>query len=193
MARKALLIVDPLNDFMLGGALPVPNGNAVVEPINKIIDWCKNDEEEDWLFFLACDWHLEDSKHFEKWPVHCVRNTPGAEFHPDLKIPPDAIIIFKGVGSDENGYSAFEGFAWNGFFLDELLPIFSVEEVFICGLATECCVKVTALDAIKKYKTFLLLDACRALTSEGNTKAVKEMEDAGVIITTTEEIMGIKI
>ena len=122
-----------------------------------------------------------------------MRNTYGAEFHPDLKILSDAIIIFKGVGFDENGYSAFEGFVRNGVFLDKLLPIFSVEKVFICGLATECCVKVTALDAIKKYKTFLLLDACRALTSEGNTKAVKEMEDAGVIITTTEEIMGIKI
>ncbi|OWK27115.1 MAG: hypothetical protein US76_00630 [Parcubacteria group bacterium GW2011_GWA2_38_13b] len=191
MTRKALLIVDLLNDFMPGGALPVPDGDAVIKPTNKIIDQCE--DKEDWIIILAVDWHPEDSKHFDKWPIHCVRNTPGAKFHPDLNVPSDAVIIYKGLNPSEDGYSAFDGIAWNGFELNDILNIFSIGEVFVCGVATEVCVKLTAIDAIKKYKTFLLLDACRALTPEGGRKAVKEMEDAGVIIMTTEEVMKIKI
>ena len=188
MVNKALIVTDVINDFMPGGALPVPKGDTVIEPINRMIDWCKN--EENWIIILVGDWHPKDSKHFEKWPVHAVANTVGAEFHPDLKILPNAIIIYKGLDPNEDGNSALEGIAWNGFELDDILKGFSVEEVFVCGVATEICVKVTALDAVKNgYKTFILLDACRALTPESGEKAVKEMKEVGVVITTTDDII----
>ena len=191
MVNKALIIADVLNDFMPGGALPVSEGDAVVAPINKIIHWCEN--KEDWIIILACDWHSEDSKHFEKYPVHCVRNTPGAEFHPDLKISPNAIMIYKGLDPNEDGYSAFGGIALSCFGLDEILHIFSIEEVFICGLATDYCVKFSAIDSVKRgFKTFVLLDGCRTLTKESGRKAIKEMGDAGVVMTATWEVMELK-
>lgn len=194
MVRKVVIIADPLNDFMPGGALPVPEGDAIIKPINGFIDWCGKNDEDDWLIIVACDWHPEQSSHFEKHPVHCVRNTPGAEFHPDLRLPLiNTVIIYKGIGENEDGYSAFDGIAWNGFSIDEILQIFSVDEILICGLATDFCVKKTALDAVKKYKTFVLIDACRALTPEGGEKAIAQLEKAGVIITTTDEIVELKV
>lgn len=184
---RAFIVVDVLNDFMPGGALPVPEGDAVIEPINRFVGWC-NDNKEDWIIIAVCDWHSENSKHFEKWPIHAIANTIGSKFHPDIKLPVDAIVVYKGIGPDEDVYSAFDGIACNGFSLDKVLKIFGITEIFIGGLATDYCVLETVLDAVKNgYKAFVLLDACRALTPEGGKIAVEEMKKAGVVITITNE------
>jgi len=99
--KKALFIIDVQNDFCPGGALPVPEGDKVVPVINELMP--KFD-----LVIATRDWHPEKTVHFEKWPVHCVRNTEGARFHPDLKTEMIHKIISKGTGNKDDGYSAFE-------------------------------------------------------------------------------------
>ena len=96
---KALLIVDVQNDFCPGGALGAPGNDEVVPVINKIQD--KFD-----VVVASKDWHPENSIHFEKWPVHCVANTKGAEFHPDLKTGKIDTIFLKGTGNKDDGYSS---------------------------------------------------------------------------------------
>src|SRR5690606_19482878 len=99
--KKALLIVDVQNDFCPGGALAVKDGDKVVPVINGIID--KFD-----LVLASKDWHPVDSVHFEKWPVHCVQNTYGADFHPDLQTDKIDRVLLKGTQNKDDGYSAFE-------------------------------------------------------------------------------------
>src|SRR5690606_41612447 len=98
---KALIIVDLQNDFCPGGALAAPKGDQIVPTINKLMG--KFD-----LVVASKDWHPEDSVHFEKWPVHCVRQTPGAEFHPKLQTSKLDMVILKGTNDKDDGYSAFE-------------------------------------------------------------------------------------
>ena len=86
MAKKALLVVDVQNDFCPGGSLAVTDGDQVVGPLNRLIAFA---EENGWEIYFSRDWHPAETKHFEKWPVHCVQNTRGAEFHPDLQFPKD--------------------------------------------------------------------------------------------------------
>lgn len=187
MIKKALIVVDPENDFFPGGALGVPRAEKIIRPLNCIIIYAEN---EVWLIIYSKDWHPLKTSHFDKWPVHCVENTYGAEFHPKLRISNNGIIILKGTEPDEDSYSPFEGHTDSGSSLEDILRFDGVEEVYIGGLATDYCVKACALDAIKKgFKTHLLLDACRAVTKETGKKAVKEMKDAGVVITTTKEVM----
>lgn len=191
--NKALLIVDVQNDFCPGGSLVVADGDKVVEPINKMIEHA---EKNGWLVLASRDWHPPVTKHFKDfggiWPVHCVQNTKGAEFHPDLKIT-TATVVSKATKPDEDGYSSFDGQTKSDVCLEEHLRVNGVEEVYICGLATDYCVKAGALDAVKKeFKTHLLLDACRAvnLQPDDGHKAVVEMASAGILITTTEEVLN---
>ncbi|MBI4119734.1 MAG: nicotinamidase [Parcubacteria group bacterium] len=200
MTKKALLIVDVQNDFCPGGALPVTNGDEVVELLNKMIEYA--DLRSGWMIIASRDYHPPKTSHFKEyggvWPVHCVQNTKGAEFHPDLKITPwVAFIVTKGTGESENAYSAFDGKAaisWTSILsLEEILRKFGVEEVYIGGLATDYCVKDTALDAVKKgFRTYLLEDACRAVdVNPGDgEKAIAEMEAAGVTRTITAEVIN---
>lgn len=201
---KALLVVDIQNDFCPPeGALAVPDGDKVIEPTNRIL---LHAQEKDWLILASRDWHPENTKHFQKfggkWPVHCVRNTDGAAFHPLLNLPRQTVVISKGMGNEDDGYSLFEGLClqrddWP-FSPVELLPYHReryIREVYICGLATDYCVRATALDAVKKgleFKTYLLLDACRAVNVNPNDsdKAIEEMRRAGVIITTTDKVIN---
>jgi len=204
MAKKALLVVDVGKDFCLGGALAVPGGDEVVEPINRLIEYA---DKNDMLVILIRDWHPPDSRHFEKWPRHCVAGTPGADFHPDLLVAGGPrVLLFKGIDPEEDGYSPWEGkiklairlfrggllrsvdSIWPT--LKELLKTAGVEEAYVCGLATEYCDKAAASGAIAEgFRTFLVLDACRAVKEEDGASAVKELESLGVIITSTEEIL----
>lgn len=196
MANKALIIVDVQNDFCPGGALPVPDGDKVVEPLNDLIEHAF---ENNWLIVATRDWHPRNTKHFAEfggqWPAHCVQNTFGAEFHPHLATYPLDINIFsKGTGNNEDAYSGFEGRRlFDMCLLGEYLKSFQIKEVYVCGLATDYCVKATALDAVKKgFKTYLILDACRAVDvhpGDGDG-AVEEMRGAGVVITTSEEVLN---
>ncbi len=182
----ALIVVDVQNDFCPGGALAVPNGDAVVSPINRIM-------EQFSLLVFSRDWHPRDHCSFSQmpefrdgsWPQHCVQNSPGAEFHGSLRVPLDAIFINKGEAPEKEAYSAFsEGT------LAETLRARGVKRVFIAGLATDYCVKFTALDAVRAgFETVLLLDACRGVAPESTEAAIEEMKAAGVFICQTGDLL----
>jgi nicotinamidase/pyrazinamidase len=188
---KALLIVDVQNDFCPGGALAVKDGDAVVPPLNKMIEHAR---KNNWLVIASRDWHPPVTKHFKNygglWPAHCVQNTPGAEFHPDLRIQ-GAAIISKGVKADADDYSAFDGRTITEKSLAEFLKERNIEELYVGGLATDYCVKASVLDALKRgFKTHFLIDACRAvnINSGDGAKAVEEMRQAGAVISSVPTV-----
>lgn len=187
MIKKSLIVVDVQNDFCPGGALAVAHGDGVVAPLNKIIARARN---EKWLIVASRDWHPADAKHFDKWPVHCVKYTRGSEFRSDLDVE-GVVVISKPAGSHEDGYSAFEGNTDDGQDLEAILLENGVIEVYVGGLATDYCVKATAIDAARKgFKTFLLLDVCRAvnINPDDGQKAVEEMLANGVEVTSISSL-----
>ena len=188
--KPALLIVDIQNDFCPGGALAVKNGDKVIEPLNQV---AREFDKNHWPVFYSRDWHTRYTKHFSKWRIHCVQNTPGANFHSNLWIPKGAYILNKGVDPSTDGYSAFEGRAFACTF-DELLKEFGINELHVGGLATDYCVKNSILDALKRddlKKVYLLIDACEAVNLKPGDKAnaIEEMVNAGVICITTDEVL----
>lgn len=183
MMDAALINVDIQKTFCLDGELAVPGGDEVVEPVNKVTNVMR--QRGAFVFFTG-DCHPEDSEHFKQWGAHGVRGTNGAWFHPKLDID-GGIVIYKGTKRYQNAYSAFEETA-----LLQLLRRLGITKVYITGLATDYCVKATALDARKYgFETYLLLNACRAvnLKPDDEKNAIEEMRKAGVIITTTDEVM----
>lgn len=190
MPKRALIIVDVLNDFCPPhGALAVKDGDKVVEPLNRV----KSEFE---LVIATRCWHPEVTIHFKKyggkWPTHSVKNTHGAMFHPGLDVS-NVLVVSKGTESDEDGFSGFEGRnLFNNMSLEEILRNNGVEEVYVGGLTTEYCDKATALDACRLgFKTYVFLDACRAvdLNPGDGERAIEEMKLAGAIMTTTEEFI----
>lgn len=192
-SESALIVIDVQNDFCPGGALPVKNGDKVVYPLNRMISYA---HVKGIPVFLSRDWHPPESKHFKPigiWPVHCIQNTLGAEFHPELKFSGTDYVVSKGTDPKKDGYSAFEG---DIYFrpLDEVLRYFKIETLYIGGLATDYCVKNTCLDARTRkfeYTVYLLTDACRAVNLKPGDEALalNEMVNAGVIFTTTDEVL----
>ena len=142
-SRQALIVVDVQNDFCPGGTLAVAHGDEVVAPLNKLIDRFLERGEP---VFKSRDWHPSQTKHFQvyggTWPIHCVQDTKGSEFHPELKDDPRIQIISKGLG-DTDCYSAFDETD-----LAKRLRDAGAEEVLVGGLATDYCVKNTVLGAI---------------------------------------------
>ncbi|KKT81921.1 MAG: Nicotinamidase [Candidatus Yanofskybacteria bacterium GW2011_GWA2_44_9] len=191
--RRALLVVDVQNDFCPGGALAVPEGDLVIEPLNRMIEYF---DRKGLPVFFSRDWHPEDTEHFKTWPAHCVQNTQGAEFHPDLLKPISAKVITKGFSKKDDGYSPFEGVYLKG---DDwptpcqlLLGQPQGTSLYIGGLATDYCVKAACLDAVKfGYSVYLLTDACRAVNLKpmDEAEALEEMRRTGVVFTTTEEAL----
>jgi len=194
MERKtALLVVDVQNDFCPGGSLAVPEGDEVIAPLNKMIKYGK---ENGWLIIASRDWHPKVTNHFQPyggmWPVHCVQNSEGAKFHPDLRIN-NAVIISKGTNPDENGYSAFDGKTENGLTLARLLKLNKISEIYVGGLATDYCVRASVLDATElMYCVVFLRDACRAvnLKPDDEEKAIRAMQNVGVVITDTGDVIS---
>ncbi len=182
--KKALFIIDVQNDFCPGGALAVPEGDKIVPVINKYI---KIFHQRQLLVFASADWHPKNTKHFKKfggvWPVHCVQNTKGAELHSRLKLSKQAILLYKGMDpSEEGGYSAFYAKDENGMSAAELLKNFGIKEIYLCGLATDYCVKWTAIDALKNgFKVKLLIDAIKGVNLKpfDSENAIKEMAGMG--------------
>ena len=179
-ARRALIIVDVQNDFCPGGALAVARGDEVIAPLNALAgEFLKRGD----LVIKSRDWHPAGTSHFAAyggtWPVHCVQNTRGAEFHPDLIDDPRIRIISKDkMNVDE--YSAFDGTG-----LADLLRRHGVEEVWVGGLATDYCVKHTALDAAREgFKVIAVSDAMRPveLRPGDGERAIEEMRAAGAEI-----------
>jgi nicotinamidase/pyrazinamidase len=178
--RRALIIVDLQNDFCPGGALAVANGDEVVQPLNRL---AREFLERGDLVIKSRDWHPRRTKHFAEfggtWPVHCVQETHGAEFHKDLLEDPRIVVISKGTG-DEDSYSAFDKTD-----LASILREQGVEEVWVGGLATDYCVKNTVLDGLREgFKVRALTDAMRAVEVQpgDGEHAVEEMRRAGAEI-----------
>ena len=191
--RYILIGVDPQNDF-IDGSLAVAGAEQIIKPINSIADEIR---KHDGTVVFTRDWHPEKTPHFDKWPVHCVANTRGADFHKDLNIQPGDIIINKGVGQTD-GYSGWEGKSDKGETLESIITPKTPHEkikVLLGGLATDFCVGSTARDIAKYFKddkrvtTYLLIDAIRAvgLTPTAEEEALSAMKEAGILAISTEE------
>jgi len=192
---SALIVVDVQNDFAdPAGSLSVAGGDAVIPTINAEIGRAA---EAGALTVFTQDWHPESTPHFAKdgglWPVHCVAGTWGADLHPGLDAPGDAPGIRKGANG-EDGYSGFtmrdpttgEEIPTE---LDGLLRGGGIERVVVVGLATDYCVKATALDAVRLgYETDVLTDAIGAvdLAPGDGDLALEEMAAAGVGLSKSE-------
>ncbi len=186
--KDALIVVDMQRDFMPGGALPVPEGDKIVPRLNQYI---RLFFERGLPVFFTRDWHPPDHISFKDqggvWPPHCVQDTEGAKFHPDLYIPPDnRFIISKGTSRDFDAYSGFQGTM-----LDQLLKERGIRRVFVGGVATDYCVKNTVLGAINLgYEAFLLLDGIKGVdVKQGDSeRAIEDMLGAGAVGVEYEEV-----
>lgn len=177
---SALIVVDVQVDFCPGGALPVPDGDRIIPFINRYIKMFK---ENNLPVIATRDWHPPNHISFKPyggvWPIHCVQNTPGAAFHPKLKLPNDVIVISKATEPNKEAYSGFEGTD-----LSNILKSKGIKRLFIGGLATDYCVKNTVLDALKLgFQVFLLLDGTKGVNvnPDDSKKAIEEMIRKGAI------------
>ena len=186
--KKALLIVDLQNDFCPGGKLAVPEGDKIINKLNKYIKFFT---QKKLPVFASRDWHPKKSRHFKQfggnWPGHCIQNTKGARFHPKLKLPKEAIILSKGMDPAQDSYSVFDSFDTNQTPFINLLKIFGIKELYIGGLATDYCVKYSVIDALKSgLKVKLLIDAIKGvdINPGDSERSIKEMISAGAKKTT---------
>jgi nicotinamidase/pyrazinamidase len=203
--KRILIIVDLQNDFIPEGALAVNEGDRIIPLINKL-------QEKFDLVVATQDWHPEDHASFAKvhgkqpgdvillngmpqvlWPVHCVQNTWGARLVSTFDTHKIDRVFFKGVDKKIDSYSAiYDNAKLRGTGLEEYLLEKNIQEIFIAGLATDYCVKYTALDAhALGYSTTVILDACRGveLTSGDIDKAIEEMKSAGIKIVFSKEFL----
>ena len=190
-ARTALVVVDLQNDFAdPGGGLSVAGGDAIVPIVNASV---REALDAGALVVATQDWHPDTTPHFAKdggtWPVHCVAGTWGAELVPSFALPPDAPRVRKGIDG-EDGYSGFttrdpRTGAEGSTELEQLLRERGVERIVLCGLATDYCVRATALDAVRLgFATELIGSAVAAVdVVEGDgERALAEVRAAGVAV-----------
>lgn len=208
-SEDALIIVDVQNDFCEGGALAVPDADDIIDGVN---DFAR-------FFFdnviLTQDWHpifhssfasshpgkkpfdAIDLRYGDRnvdvqtlWPNHCVQGTTGAEFHPELKVEHARLIVRKGIHREVDSYSAFYENDWTtSTGLRDYLREIGISRVYICGLATDYCVKYTAMDASRYgFQTFVVCDLCRGI-DEDLEYAYKEMVDEDCIVTTSRKVI----
>jgi nicotinamidase/pyrazinamidase len=188
--RRALLVVDVQRDFCPGGSLAVKDGDKVVPKLNKVVEAF---EAVGLPVFFTRDWHPRNHVSFKAqggpWPPHCVQDTPGAEFHPKLKVPRDAAVISKGDDPKLEAYSGFQGTD-----LGNRLKALRVEEVFIGGLTTDYCVKESTLDAISiGLKVGVLTDCIRGVNvhPDDSEKALKLIRSKGAKLLSSTEAIGL--
>lgn len=177
----ALLIVDVQKDFCPGGALAVPEGDAVVPVLNR---WTAAAEAAGVPVLASRDWHPPNHISFTErggpWPPHCVQDTPGAAFHPDLALPELTPIISKGTHPNRDQYSAFDDTG-----LAERLRQEGVERVWTGGLAQDVCVRATVVDGqAAGFAMHLIADATRPVEAHGGNgeQALRDMAGAGAAI-----------
>ncbi|GAB4279648.1 MAG: bifunctional nicotinamidase/pyrazinamidase [Candidatus Rifleibacteriota bacterium] len=202
---KALLLVDLQNDFMPGGNLAVKEGDSVV-PVANCLGKHFN------IVVATQDWHPGDHSSFAAnhpgkkpgdvvnlngfpqvlWPVHCVQDTDGADFHKNLKLNQITKVFKKGTHKEVDSYSGFfDNNRAHSTGLSEWLKSHGVDTLYIMGLATDYCVKFTALDAVEQgFKTFLITDGCKGveLNTGDISKALEEMQQAGVAFISAREM-----
>ncbi|MBF6171727.1 isochorismatase family protein [Nocardia blacklockiae] len=178
---RALIVVDVQNDFCEGGALAVPGGAAVAARISEYLGVSDYD-----AVVATRDHHIDPGAHFsdrpdfvDSWPPHCRAGTPGAEFHPELDLGPIEEIFSKGEYSA--AYSGFEGAAGDGTPLADWLRAHGVDTVDVCGIATDHCVRATALDArAAGFETRVLLGLTAAVATATTKQALDRMRHAGI-------------
>lgn len=187
ISNSALIVVDMQNDFLPGGSLAIPNADTIIPVINEYIRFF---ETQGLPVVYTRDWHPEDHLSFKEnggqWPKHCVQNTPGAEFHHNLYFPKNYIIISKAYEPQLEAYSGFQSTD-----LDQKLKDMNIENLFVCGVATDYCVFHTVMDAIRLgYKVYLLVDAIRGvdLNPNDSEEAIKKMINSGVELIVFEEL-----
>ncbi|MGB3413492.1 MAG: isochorismatase family protein [Microbacteriaceae bacterium] len=190
---KALFIIDVQNDFTEGGALEINGGAAVAGDITEYLSDSRG--EYDYIF-ASRDWHDEESDnggHFseepdfvDSWPAHCVAGTEGAEYHPDLDVSRINFHIRKGEG--EPAYSIFEGVSQDGLNMFELIHDFDITEVDVVGLATDHCVRASALDALDEgLSVTVLTNLVAGVGEESSAAALEEIVEAGGTLRSTED------
>jgi nicotinamidase/pyrazinamidase len=182
----ALLITDIQNDFLPGGALPVPNGNLIIPVLNQYI---KRFEAAKGHVFASRDWHPVNHMSFKKqggiWPPHCVQQTEGANFSSLLKLPMGTIVISKAIDPKKEAYSAFDGTN-----LADELSLLGIRRFFVGGVATDYCVVNTVIDACKLgYETIVLMDATLGINvNPGDVdNAFETMKQNGARQVTTDD------
>ncbi len=186
--RTALIVVDVQRDFCEGGSLAVPGGEAAAAGISDLIDAAGGAYD---LVVATRDWHVDPGAHFapsgsepdfdKTWPRHCVAGTPGAEWHPDLRLPPEATVVSKGQRT--GAFSGFEGRDEQGRTLTEVLRAADVGRVDLVGIATSYCVKATALDAVKAgFSTRVLAPLTADVDPAATPKTLERLRKAGVTI-----------
>ncbi len=187
--NDALLVVDVQNDFCPGGALAVPGGDMVVPAINKLVGLFPTVVfSRDWHPADHCSFSAEPAFEDMSWPVHCVQHSPGAEFHGDLIVPGDAMQLRKGADPDREAYSAFEG----DLPLTARLREREIERLFVVGLATDFCVKHSAIDGCRKgFEVLVVDDACRGIDQPAGSlgRAWEAMRAAGVRATRLGDVL----
>jgi nicotinamidase/pyrazinamidase len=177
---EALLIIDYQNDFVPGGALAVREGDVIAARINELAA-----DPRFSLVVATRDWHPADHNSFAEqggpWPAHCVQGSKGAEFHPSLESERVDAIVDAGFERDKEGYSGFEDTN-----LEELLRERGIDKVTVVGLATDYCVKQTALDAVRKgFEVEVDSSAVRGVEVEpgDSERALEELRAAGARVT----------
>jgi len=205
--KRALIIVDVQNDFCPGGSLAVDNGDSIIPVINQL----RNQVNWD-LIVLTQDYHpsdhvsfasnnkgatlfstvkLEDGLDQVMWPNHCVQGTTGADFHPSLTVDDgNDVIVTKGTNPKVDSYSGFfDNEKKQKTELDSVLKQENITDVYVTGLALDYCVKYTALDAVPLgYQTFLVADASKGLSEQGEQEAIEQLKNAGVQIVQSSDI-----
>ena len=174
----ALIIVDVQNDFLPGGSLAVPGGDAVIAPVNRYAALFAKDARP---VFAARDWHPGDHCSFRTrggpWPPHCVADSRGAAFPAGLALPETATVISKATDPGHDAYSGFQGTG-----LERQLRAKGIKRVFVAGLATDYCVLATVKDALARgFEAIVLIDAVRAVnvTPGDGERAIGEMRALG--------------
>jgi nicotinamidase/pyrazinamidase len=190
MAR-ALIVVDVQNDFCEGGSLPVQGGARVASEIGDLLHhWTRKDPKAPSYDVVVAtkDHHIDPGAHWssdpdyaDSWPVHCKVGTDGEAFHPNLDPQPFDAVFLK--GEHQAAYSGFEGRTSDGVDLTTWLRQHEVDSVDVCGIATDHCVRATALDARSNgFATRVLTDLCAGVAAETTEAAIAEMSDAGVTV-----------
>jgi len=181
---RALIVADPQRDFCEGGSLGVTGGAAAVSRIDSLL---RGDHGYAQVI-VTRDHHIDPGAHFsaapdfvDSWPPHCVVGTPGAEFHDELTFRDFAAVIYKGQYAP--AYSAFEGVTADGETLTAWLRARGVDQLDICGIATDYCVRATALDAVREgFETTVLLELTAAVAPDRVQEVSAELANAGVTI-----------
>jgi nicotinamidase/pyrazinamidase len=178
----ALIVVDVQIDFCPEGALPIERGDEVVSVLNR---WIAAAAQAGVPVYFSRDWHPARHLSFVgsggAWPPHCLQDSEGARFHPELMIPRDAAVVTKGVRFDRDQYSAFDETG-----LAQELRARGVKRLWVGGLAQDVCVRATVLDARREgFETTVIADATLPVTPDGGEKANEEMRRAGARFETT--------